>query len=44
MHEDGHQHLTEAGYSGSYELDGTPADGHQYDGRYPTEGDDLRKS
>ena len=43
MHEDGHQHLSESGYTGAYELDGTPADGHQYDGRNATEGDELRK-
>ena len=43
FHEDGHQHLTEGEYSGDYELDGTRADGHQYDGRTAIEGDELRK-
>jgi ubiquinol-cytochrome c reductase cytochrome b subunit len=40
---DGHQHLTSGEYSGDYELDGTPADGHQYDGRNDIAGDELRK-
>ncbi|MDX6301571.1 MAG: ubiquinol-cytochrome c reductase cytochrome b subunit [Nocardioidaceae bacterium] len=43
VHEDGHQHLMSDGYSGNYELDGQPADGHQFDGRHDTEGDELRK-
>ncbi len=42
-HEDGHQHLSGGDYSGDYELDGTAADGHQYDGRHSIEGDELRK-
>jgi ubiquinol-cytochrome c reductase cytochrome b subunit len=42
-HEDGHQHLSGGDYSGEYELDGTPADGHQFDGRHAIEGDELRK-
>ena len=40
---DGHQHLTEGDYSGDYELDGQPADGHQYDGRHDIKGEELRK-
>jgi ubiquinol-cytochrome c reductase cytochrome b subunit len=40
---DGHQHLISGEYSGEYELDGQPADGHQYDGRHDIEGDELRK-
>ncbi|MGH3508755.1 MAG: hypothetical protein ACRDPI_00815, partial [Nocardioidaceae bacterium] len=40
---DGHQHLGEGEYEGEYELDGVPADGHQFDGRHPIEGDELRK-
>jgi ubiquinol-cytochrome c reductase cytochrome b subunit len=43
VHEDGHQHLTSGDYSGDYELDGQPADGHQFDGRHSIEGDELRK-
>ena len=43
MHEDGHQHLSGGDYEGDYELDGTAADGHQYDGRHGIEGDELRK-
>ena len=43
MHEDGHQHLSGGDYEGDYELDGTAADGHQYDGRHSIEGDELRK-
>src|SRR4051812_27830558 len=42
--EDGHQHLTSGDYTGDYELDGQTADGHQFDGRRATEGDELRKS
>ena len=30
-------------YKGDYELDGQPADGHQFDGRHGIEGDELRK-
>jgi ubiquinol-cytochrome c reductase cytochrome b subunit len=43
VHEDGHQHLEGGEYSGDYELDGTSADGHQYDGRRGIAGDELRK-
>jgi quinol---cytochrome-c reductase cytochrome b subunit len=43
QHEDGHQHLTGDDYQGQYELDGQPADGHQFDGRHGIEGDELRK-
>jgi ubiquinol-cytochrome c reductase cytochrome b subunit len=43
VHEDGHQHLAGGDYSGQYELDGRPADGHQFDGRHSIEGDELRK-
>jgi ubiquinol-cytochrome c reductase cytochrome b subunit len=43
MHEDGHQHLSGGDYEGDYELDGKPADGHQFDGRHSIEGDELRK-
>ena len=43
VHDDGHQHLVGGEYSGDYELDGTPADGHQFDGRHGIEGDELRK-
>jgi ubiquinol-cytochrome c reductase cytochrome b subunit len=39
---DGHQHLIEGEYAGEYELDGVAADGHQYDGRHPIDGDELR--
>jgi ubiquinol-cytochrome c reductase cytochrome b subunit len=42
-HEDGHQHLSSGDYSGDYELDGKPADGHQYDGRHSIQGEELRK-
>ncbi|MFL6132899.1 MAG: ubiquinol-cytochrome c reductase cytochrome b subunit, partial [Nocardioidaceae bacterium] len=42
--EDGHQHLTSGDYTGDYELDGQTADGHQFDGRRATQGDELRKS
>src|SRR4051812_5761984 len=41
MHDDGHQHVA-GGYQGDYELDGQPADGHQFDGRHPIEGEELR--
>ena len=40
---DGHQHLHGGDYTGEYELDGTPADGHQFDGRHEIEGEELRK-
>jgi ubiquinol-cytochrome c reductase cytochrome b subunit len=43
LHSDGHQHLSGGDYSGDYELDGTPADGHQFDGRHDIAGDELRK-
>jgi ubiquinol-cytochrome c reductase cytochrome b subunit len=43
VHSDGHQHLPGGDYSGDYELDGTPADGHQFDGRHPIEGEELRQ-
>ena len=43
VHEDGHQHLSSGDYTGQYELDGQPADGHQFDGRHGIEGDELRK-
>jgi ubiquinol-cytochrome c reductase cytochrome b subunit len=43
VHDDGHQHLSTGDYEGDYELDGTPADGHQYDGRHSIEGEELRK-
>jgi ubiquinol-cytochrome c reductase cytochrome b subunit len=43
QHDDGHQHLTEGDYSGEYEYDGQPADGHQFDGRHSIEGEELRK-
>ena len=43
VHEDGHQHLAGGDYEGDYELDGQPADGHQFDGRHGIEGDELRK-
>jgi ubiquinol-cytochrome c reductase cytochrome b subunit len=43
VHEDGHQHLSGGDYEGDYELDGQPADGHQFDGRHSIEGDELRK-
>ena len=43
MHSDGHQHLPAGDYSGDYELDGTPADGHQFDGRHGIDGEELRK-
>jgi ubiquinol-cytochrome c reductase cytochrome b subunit len=39
---DGHQHI-EGEYEGDYELDGVAADGHQFDGRHPLAGDELRK-
>jgi len=42
VHEDGHQHLSGGDYEGDYELDGQPADGHQFDGRHSIEGDELR--
>jgi ubiquinol-cytochrome c reductase cytochrome b subunit len=42
MHEDGHQHIA-GDYTGDYELDGQPADGHQFDGRHGIEGEELRK-
>ncbi|HET6627663.1 MAG TPA: ubiquinol-cytochrome c reductase cytochrome b subunit [Nocardioidaceae bacterium] len=40
LQSDGHQHLPAGDYSGDYELDGTPADGHQFDGRSPIEGEE----
>jgi len=40
---DGHQHLPAGDYSGDYELDGQPADGHQFDGRHGIVGEELRK-
>jgi ubiquinol-cytochrome c reductase cytochrome b subunit len=43
VHDDGHQHLSTGEYTGAYELDGKPADGHQFDGRHGIEGDELRK-
>ena len=43
MHSDGHQHLPAGDYSGDYELDGSAADGHQFDGRHSIEGEELRK-
>ncbi len=43
QHSEGHQQLPAGEYSGDYELDGQAADGHQYDGRHPIEGDELRK-
>ncbi|MGZ4485914.1 MAG: cytochrome bc1 complex cytochrome b subunit [Nocardioidaceae bacterium] len=39
---DGHQHIA-GDYEGDYELDGKAADGHQFDGRHPIEGEELRK-
>jgi ubiquinol-cytochrome c reductase cytochrome b subunit len=36
-HSDGHQHLPAGSYTGDYELDGVPADGHRNDGRRPRE-------
>jgi len=42
VHDDGHQHLSGGDYEGDYELDGQPADGHQFDGRHSIEGDELR--
>jgi ubiquinol-cytochrome c reductase cytochrome b subunit len=44
LHDDGHQHLSGGDYEGEYELDGQPADGHQFDGRHSIEGEELRKS
>jgi ubiquinol-cytochrome c reductase cytochrome b subunit len=44
MHSDGHQHLSGGAYTGDYELDGTSADGHQFNGRSSAESDELRKS
>jgi ubiquinol-cytochrome c reductase cytochrome b subunit len=41
MHEDGHQHVA-GDYTGEYELDGQPADGHQFDGRHSVESETLR--
>ncbi|MGN6576522.1 MAG: cytochrome bc1 complex cytochrome b subunit [Nocardioides sp.] len=41
LHEDGHQHVS-GDYTGDYELDGHPADGHQFDGRHAIEGEELR--
>jgi len=38
----GHQNLPAGDYSGPHELDGRPADGHQFDGRHPVEGEELR--
>jgi hypothetical protein len=29
-------------YTGDYELDGQPADGHQFDGRHDVAGEELR--
>ncbi|HET7388995.1 MAG TPA: ubiquinol-cytochrome c reductase cytochrome b subunit [Nocardioidaceae bacterium] len=43
IHEDGHQHLSEGEYEGDYEYDGTPADGHQYDGRHGIDESKLRQ-
>jgi ubiquinol-cytochrome c reductase cytochrome b subunit len=40
---DGHQHLPAGDYTGSHELDGQAVDGHQFDGRHPVEGEELRK-
>ena len=41
-HEDGHQHVS-GDYTGDYELDGQPADGHQFDGRHGVDGEELRQ-
>jgi len=41
VHEDGHQHVA-GDYTGEYELDGQPADGHQFDGRHSVEDEQLR--
>ncbi len=41
-HEDGHQHVV-GDYTGQYELDGQPADGHQFDGRHDVAGEELRQ-
>ncbi|HEX6514990.1 MAG TPA: cytochrome bc complex cytochrome b subunit [Nocardioidaceae bacterium] len=43
MQEDGHQHLPAGDYEGEYEFDGVAADGHQFDGRHPITGEELRK-
>ncbi len=40
--DDGHQHVA-GDYTGDYELDGHPADGHQFDGRHSTDGEELRQ-
>jgi ubiquinol-cytochrome c reductase cytochrome b subunit len=40
--DDGHQHVV-GDYTGDYELDGQPADGHQYDGRHSTSDEQLRR-
>ena len=42
IHEDGHQHVV-GDYTGEYELDGKPADGHQFDGRHDVAGEELRQ-
>ncbi len=39
----GHQHMPAGDYLGDHELDGTPADGHQFDGRHDVSGEELRK-
>jgi ubiquinol-cytochrome c reductase cytochrome b subunit len=39
---DGHQHLPAGDYTGPHELDGVVADGHQFDGRHPVKGEELR--
>ncbi len=39
---EGHQHLREDDYEGEYELDGTAADGHQFDGRHYVDEEELR--
>ncbi|HET7355884.1 MAG TPA: cytochrome bc complex cytochrome b subunit [Nocardioidaceae bacterium] len=39
---DGHQHLHGGDYTGDYELDGTAADGHQFDGRHYVDDEELR--
>jgi ubiquinol-cytochrome c reductase cytochrome b subunit len=40
---DGHQHMPAGDYLGHHELDDRPADGHQFDGRHPVEGEELRQ-
>ncbi len=39
----GHQKLPPGDYLGHHELDGQPADGHQFDGRHGISGEELRK-